>query len=298
MKGIVLINETTGFPDITREKCLAMAAAHADQHVELAAWWQRTPLEVLYADSEAAAPQEEGWTLAKIVNVLSDKDALAEHTTLPNGRPVILIGAQIIQANAPAGSDWVLGPDSVSTAASHENVETAINPYVGFYSPFDADRWTAVEVADPGQGSSYKHEASGAYRSNFVGPRWYSDGAGPYDRMGLMTAAREVLPGGYVQLFTGGPSGTSSILWGADVRAGGMAQWKRDAKMKAGTRFAALAAKATGTDVVAELAELRGKLAFVQGANEDIARAHDRLLSKHEALKARVGRRGNGGIGG
>lgn len=237
MKGYVLINETTGFPDITREKLLALTAALAAQQIEEAAWWQRTPLQVIYADSEAAAPQEDGWTLMKAINVLDDPDALAYHTEV-NGRPLILIGAQIVQANAPAGSDWVLGPESFGTAASHEGLETTCNPYVSFYAPFDGQTWVPLEVADPTEGDSYQIGGSGPYLSNFVGPRWFSDGPGPYDRMGLITRPREVRQNGYVQKLTGGPSGASTTFWGAAYPA-----WKQIAKQKPGTRHSKIAAR-------------------------------------------------------
>lgn len=317
MKGFVLINEGTD-PTLTRDRVIAAAGVFARQQVELAQWWQRNPLSVLQADTEAAAPQEDGWTLVKSVDTLDDADALAEHTVTAQGRPLILVGLHIIRANAPAGSDWIAGPDSWTTAASHELCETPMNPYVDFYSPFDANTWIPLECCDPVQGDSYELDAgSGIYVSNFVGPRYFSDSAGPYDRMGLVKSPREIRPGGYLQKLVGGPAGSSSAVFGALPHEGGMPEWKRVAKAKAGTRFAAIAAKATGTDVTAELAELReafavsGKrwqeelgalakghadqLGDVRAAVDEERRHWGALLDR---AKTEGGRRGNGGIGG
>ena len=316
MNGYVLINETSGFPDLTRDKLLAIAVALQAQQVEVAAWWQRTPLEVIYADSEATAPQEDGWTLMKAVNALDDADALAYHTETTGGRPLILLGAQIIKANAPAGSDWVLGPAGFSTAASHEACETTANPYVSFYTPFDANDWVPIEICDATEGDTY--EEGSIYVSNFLGPRWFSDGPGPYNRMGLIKAPREVRANGYVQKVSGGPNGTSTTLWGAAYPA-----WKRIAKAKEGTRYSEILARANGTDhlsmarrlleevrsahgeTLEDLVATQRELAFHKDAGAAIAQAHDGSVTELEQLRAELARlrahpprRGNGGVGG
>jgi hypothetical protein len=244
VRGYILINEGSD-ADVTRDRMITLAGELAIQQTELAAWWQRVPLQVLQADSEAAAPTEDGWTLAKVIDELDDKKALAYHTTNALGRPLILIGAQILKANAPRGTDWVLGPDSLATAAGHELLETAINPYLSFWSPLDATTWIPEEVGDPVQGDSYlRTPNSGVYLSNFVGPRYFSYGAGPYDRMGLVRVPREIRPGGYQTRLVGGPGGASNDVFGAAPHAGGMPLWKREAKACAGSRHSLLLARA------------------------------------------------------
>lgn len=269
MRGFVLINES-GDPDLTRERVLAIAAANAAHQIELAAWWQRTPLEVRVADAEATAPQEDGWTLAKIVPALDDPDALAYHTTTEGGRPLILIGAGIVRRNAPRGADWIAGPDSLATATSHELAETAVNPYVGFYAPLDRARWIPLEVCDPVQGDAYE-PTPGVFCSNFVGPRYFSDSAGPFDRMGLVAVARSIRPGGYQEQLTGGPGGLSQSVFGALPHEGGMAEWKRRAKARPGSRRSRIeAAWEKGTDALAtataELDVTYGTIAALRAA--------------------------------
>lgn len=239
MDGFVLVNECT-HPDLTKDKVLAMTAALGFQQAELASWWQRRTLLVLQADTEAAAPTGDGWTLAKIVDQLDDPEALAYHTT-QNGRPLILIGANVILASAAKGSDWILGPTGLLPATSHELGETAVDPYCDWVAPFDATSWLPIEVCDSVEGDTYAIPAGGAYLSNFVGPRYFSSGPGPYDRMGLCTSPRELRPGGYQQRIVGGPAGATSTVWGPD-----MPLWKRLAKTKPGTRFARIAGRAEG----------------------------------------------------
>src|SRR6267142_682627 len=103
MKSFCLVNESTD-PEITHDVVLAMAGTLAKQQCRLASFWQRTPLGVAMADTAAAMPADPEIVLAKFVDVLDDPQSLAYHTFV--NRPVILIGVQIIKANAPAGTDW------------------------------------------------------------------------------------------------------------------------------------------------------------------------------------------------
>jgi len=254
MKGFCLINESTD-PAFPTAKVLAMVPEFQAQQIELAAAWQRLVTQVMQADSEAAAPQDDEWVLTKFVDTLDDPDALAYHTTTTGGRPLILIGVQVIKKNAAAGSDWVLGPDGVSTAASHELAEADINPYCSFYAPLDASTWIPMEVCDPTQGDTYQRVAGAPYVANFVTPRYYSEGAGPYDRMGVVTAPRQIRPGGYQQELVGGPNGTSNAVFGERLPA-----WKRKALFCKGSRFATLHARGTQMDELSQAR--RGRSSF------------------------------------
>lgn len=242
MRTYVMINESSESL-IPRDHFLVMTGLLARQQVEVADWWQRMPMSVLEADGEAAAPKDDGCILVKAVDTLSDPNALAEHTTV-NGRPVVLIGVQIIKSNAPSGSDWITGPDSFLTAASHELCETLVNPYCEDYWPLDGVTWIPKEVCDPVQGDSYElDKGSGLFLSNFVGPRYFSSGAGPYDRMGLVTAPGQLRPGGYQSRSNGNPSSPSTNVFGAEAHLGGMAEWKRRAKACKGTRSSRVAVR-------------------------------------------------------
>jgi hypothetical protein len=240
MRGFVLVNESSDAA-VTKDVVTKMGALLARQQIELADAWQRLPLEVLEADTEASAPTDPGWVLVKLVDTLPDANALAYHTTLADGRPAVLVGVQIVKSNAPEGSNWLTGPDSLLTATSHELCECAVNPYCEDYWPLDSVTWIPKEVCDPVQGDSYElDKGSGLFVSNFVGPRYFSSSAGPYDRMQLVTAPGQLRPGGYQSRSNGNPSSPATNVFGARVEDGGMAEWKRKAKACAGSRASRL----------------------------------------------------------
>jgi hypothetical protein len=235
MKSFCLVNESSD-PAITPDVVLAMAGTMAKQQVRLASFWQRNPMGVAMADTEAAVPSDPEIVLAKFVDVLADPNALAYHTSAPDGRPLILIGVQIVKANVAAGADWLKGPDSLLTAASHELVETFVDPYCDWWWDLDGATEIPLEASDVVQGDAYE-EDPGLFVSNFVGPRYFSRLAtGPYDAMGLVTVPGQLRAGGYQIRRVGGPAGASSNVFGALPHEGGMPEWKRIAKSLPGTR--------------------------------------------------------------
>jgi hypothetical protein len=271
MKGFCCINESKA-PELTKDLLVKHAALLARAQDELDAWYQGTKWAVAIADSEAAAPQDDGWIIAKYQDQLDDKDALAYHTALASGRPAILIGVEIIRANVKAGTDWLQGPEGLLATADHEFKETRANPYVSLYVPLDTNRWLPQEICDPVQGDAYEYDdEKGLFLSNFVGPRYWSEGEGPYDRMGLVSQPKTIRPGGYQQILTGGPGGSSSSVFGAEMPA-----WRRVAKTKAGSRFAAIAAQATGTD---ELCVANARIAALEQQLANAATGHAQELA-------------------
>jgi hypothetical protein len=237
MKTFVLVNESTD-PAITSDVVVAMAGTMAKQQVRLASYWQRNPMGVAMADTEAAVPADPEIVLAKFVDVLTDKQSLAYHTNTPDGRPLILIGVQIVKTNVATGADWINGPDSLLTATSHELIETFVDPYCDWWWDMDGATEIPLEAADVVQGDSYE-EDKGLFVQNFVGPRYFSGlGTGPYDAMGLVMRPGEVRMGGYQIRRVGGPGGARSNFFGALAHEGGMPEWKRIAKGLPGTRAA------------------------------------------------------------
>lgn len=234
MRGYALVNETgvSAFtPDLMREAARVLAV----QRVELADWWERRPLPVSVADSIASVPIDPGIVIVHTLMTLDDPEALAYHTKDQHGRKIIRVGWGIIKANGGT----LTGPNSWLTAASHELCETDVDPDCGDMIDLpDGSAEIPKEVCDPVQGDSYESEpGSGLYLSNFVGPRWFNDGSdGPYDQMGMCTRTFELRPGGYLSKRVGGPGGAWNDVFGAHPAAGGMPQWQRDAKLRAGTR--------------------------------------------------------------
>lgn len=240
MQGFALISESK---EISVSTLQAFAVVLSRYSAAVCAQWQRTALPVS-ACIVGGAPKDPDIVLVSFADELTDPNALAYHTEM-NGQPCIFVGAGICEKNCP-GSDWVGGPDSLLVAASHEIAETIVNPNVNLW----VDRGTseeALEICDWVQGDSYidPDGPSGMYVSNFCHPRFFSSRpASRFDAMGLCGSAWELRPGGYHTPRTGGPTGTTTQVFGARPSEGGMAQWKRDAKLIDGTRARRIAAQA------------------------------------------------------
>lgn len=76
-----------------------------------------------------------------------------------------------------------------------------------------------VHNCDRTQGDHY--DVLGVTMSNFLGPRAFREGIGPYDYMQVLKSPWELRPGGYV--IRRRPDGTTYNLWGDDVPA-----WRRE----------------------------------------------------------------------
>lgn len=148
-------------------------------------------------------------------------NAVAYHTTDANGRPLCKIGWNVVKSQ---GGTLMTGPLSLSGGISHECIEAEGDPYCKSWSDYDAQREVANEWADPVQDESYEIPVpNGATEtlvtvSNFVTQEWFSDETeGPFDYLGSRSAARQVSPGGYIELRKGGPSGTTEQVFGEAV---------------------------------------------------------------------------------
>ncbi len=128
-------------------------------------------------------------------------DELGDHE-LTNGLPT---GRIFVKTILDGGGTLAEGSDSVSGCASHEACEIGGDPYANWWSewPKKGDL-VALETADPVEDESYS-ASNGVALSNFVTPRWFRQGSGPYDWLKTRKHAFEVSPGGYVILLNGGP---------------------------------------------------------------------------------------------
>lgn len=151
--------------------------------------------------------------------------AVAYHTTDANGRPLCKIGWAVVQQS---GGSLMRGANSLSVGISHECIEAEGDAYVKSWSDYDASREVANEWCDPVQDEAYDipvptgdatsepHQLVAV--SNFVTQEWFSDETtGPFDYLGSRSAARQISPGGYVELRTGGPSGETQQVFGEAV---------------------------------------------------------------------------------
>lgn len=164
---------------------------------------------------------------AALVILLDDPDvdgALGYHWVLPNGQPVARVFTKPILDN---GGTLTVGANSVSCTLSHEILEMVEDPYANAWNDIGegSNEEDAHEVCDRTEGDSY--EIDGISVSNFLGPRAFRDGAGPYDYLGLLKKPFEIRPGGYAIRRRGGPNGTSREIFGDSYPS-----WKQDVRVK------------------------------------------------------------------
>jgi len=99
-----------------------------------------------------------------------------------------------------AGSGWISGTDSISSAASHEALEMLADPAANEYSFNGARRMWAREVCDAVQADTYRILAHGLRVpvSNFALPAFFKPWAdGPYDHLGVLKEPFSLAKGGY-----------------------------------------------------------------------------------------------------
>jgi len=158
--------------------------------------------------------------------ILDDADqagALGYHTVDPLGRAWGRAFMGPIMVNGGTLKD---GAASLSVTLSHEALEVAADPYACFWSDATESRQVALEVCDPVEGDAY--EIDGVSVSNFVTPRWFRGGPGPYDWMQKLEGPFAMTPGGYMIQRSSGDTG---YIWGEQFPG-----WKRAMKSHAAAR--------------------------------------------------------------
>lgn len=149
-----------------------------------------------------------------IQDELDDPEAEAYHTVTELGSPILRVGWNIIKASG--GTLTGIGT-SLSSAASHEFLETAFDKYCDYWFDIDEQTEGAKEVCDPVQGNTYLKK--GVAVSNFVLETFFSDEQGiRYDFLGVLTKPKSVAREGYMSVRRGGPSGRIHNVFGEGVK--------------------------------------------------------------------------------
>lgn len=133
-----------------------------------------------------------------IISLYDDADQageLGDHE-LDSGKPT---GRIFVKTILDSGGTMTEGPNSVSSVISHEACEIGGDPYANWWSDFPSGDLVALEACDPVEDESYK-ASNGVALSNFVGPRWFRDGPGPFDWLKTRTKPFQVSGGGYIIL--------------------------------------------------------------------------------------------------
>lgn len=120
---------------------------------------------------------------------------LGDHE-LDSGKPT---GRIFVRTILEGRGTFTEGSDSVSAVASHEACEIGGDPYANWWSDHPSGDLVALEACDPVEDESYK-ASNGVSLSNFVGPRWFRDGPGPFDWLKTRKKPFQVSGGGYIIL--------------------------------------------------------------------------------------------------
>lgn len=164
---------------------------------------------------------EEDQCVVQIVDT-DNVDALGYHSTNGVGRPDILINWNLIASH---GGTLTVGSNSLSVCLSHELLECSQNPYTNKWYDVALGVQQAAELCDPVQSESYA--INGVYVSNFVRPRYFDYGPGPFSHIETIHNPFSMSPGGYKILRDA--KGVRDVF-ARDESDGGVPEWSREAK--------------------------------------------------------------------
>jgi len=213
---IALVNESSA-AGLDFALLQAIAAAIGRQVNEQYAYlWQSGGCDVVAAESLSAAT--EGAAVVAVLDNADQANALGYHDTTPDGRPYGRVFASPILEN---GGTLTTGSLSISQTISHEVLEMVGDPYANWWADGPSGNEYALELCDPVENDSY--EIDGIAVSNFVGPRFFSAGPGPYDWMGKLFTPFSMSAGGY--LIVRSSSGDVHQIFGHEY-----AEWRKALK--------------------------------------------------------------------
>jgi hypothetical protein len=170
--------------------------------------WEAVGPVIRRYDTLAAVPSD--WSVIAILESADEAGVLGYHATTPDGRPYGRVFVAPVLSN---GGTVLDSPNSVSVTLSHEAIEADIDPYCNFWADMpDARNEDAIEGCDRVEGDAYA--IGNVYVSNFLGPRAFGNGPGPYDYMGVLKQPWDVRENGYAIRRYGGQTGSITTTFG------------------------------------------------------------------------------------
>lgn len=186
-----VINEST-VPGTDAEIAAMMPAMQDQWNNDLATVWGLEKMTLVQAKREDDAAKDRRWLV-----FLDDSDqaeALAYHDLTAAGLPICKVFVKTIAA---AG-------EPLSVAATHEMVESAVDPWLNAAYQDPMGNFWAGEVADPVEDKLYAYPGTnGVMVSDWVTPAWFGrqHSSGPLDFKGHLTEPFQIISGGYAQRF-------------------------------------------------------------------------------------------------
>lgn len=164
-----------------------------------APFWQSAGMNVRVVDAEDPILGQQDASPLVIYDVPDQPNALGYHSLQARAQ---VYGKAFWDVIRGSGGTLTTGQNSLSATLSHEVLEMVGNPYVNFWADVSDEIQEAVELCDRVEADVYN--INGVDVSNFLGPRAFRDGPGPYDWMGLLASPFELRPGGYAIRRNGG----------------------------------------------------------------------------------------------
>lgn len=188
---IAVRNMSTLITDAQIEPMVTAAQKAVDEHFE-PAWGTTARLQ--HIPGGGAAPPKAWW-----LDFFDNSDvanALGYHDVTDEDQP---LGKVFVATTQHYNA-------SLSVDFTHELFEMLADPYVMLDVQID-NRGTryAHEVCDAVENDQYGYDVDGVLISDFVTPEWFSPRFdGPYDYKGHTTEALQLMPGGYIGVWTPG----------------------------------------------------------------------------------------------
>jgi hypothetical protein len=224
---IAILNQSTVVADAD---VATMTEAIATQvQFDVAPLWDRAPAAVVFYTDPTAVPAA-AYGIA-IVDAIQDQPqgVLGFHTGDQVAQMWGVVAAQPELAN---NGQVLTGDWSVSSTLSHEVLETFVDPNCNLWANDGKGSVYSLEVCDPVEAPTYT--VSGVSVSNFVTPSWFDPqppATAQFDKLGQLTAAFSILPGGYMTYESAGKEqqqwGSKYPGWRKAMKTGPMARTQR-----------------------------------------------------------------------
>jgi hypothetical protein len=181
-------------PAITRPLLDNIAVALETQlYQHYAPFWQSAGMNVRVLEADDPVMKQQDCSPLIVYDKADEPGALGYHSLQARAQ---VYGKAFWDVIRKSGGTLTSGANSLSVTLSHEALEMAGNPYVNFWADVvDDTTQEAIELCDRVEADAYTIE--GIDVSNFLGPRAFRKGPGPYDWMGLLDNPFDLRPGGY-----------------------------------------------------------------------------------------------------
>jgi hypothetical protein len=191
--NILVVNKSTVLEDAQVQNWLPAFNVYVDHVSE---WWPRS-VTLIWCPREKEP--ELAWKLV-FADRSDEAGDLGYHDFTADGRPVSYVFA------ADAKDDG----SSVTVTATHEIAEMIADPWISENIQVSDHRFFAKEICDPCEADEFAYSIRvkpfpAIKVSDFVLPKWFIPGStGQFDRHKKIDRPLQVLPGGYMSVYTPG----------------------------------------------------------------------------------------------